>query len=109
RVVGNSYIASQFPGAENTVRTGGTLSSGLESIDGFDGKLISTVFIGEESGNLDSMLTSVADSYDYESEMAVQRLVTFIEPIMIIFMAFIIGSVMLSVMMPIVSLYQNIG
>jgi type IV pilus assembly protein PilC len=55
------------------------------------------------------MLTSVADSYDYESEMAVQRLVTFIEPIMIIFMAFIIGSVMLSVMMPIVSLYQNIG
>ncbi|MDD2414559.1 MAG: type II secretion system F family protein, partial [Eubacteriaceae bacterium] len=82
RVVGNSYIASQFPGAENTVRTGGTLSSGLESIDGFDGKLISTVFIGEESGNLDSMLTSLADSYDYESEMAVQRLVTFIEPIM---------------------------
>jgi len=109
KIVGNEYITSQFPEAENKVRTGGTLSDALNIIDGFDGKLISTVFIGEESGNLDSMLISISDSYDYESEMAIQRLVTFIEPIMIIFMAFIIGSVMLSVMMPIITLYQNIG
>ncbi len=107
--MGNTYITQQFPEAINMVRNGGTLSAGLDSINGFDNKLISTVFIGEETGNLDTMLDSIAESYDYESEMAVQRIVTFIEPIMIIFMAFIVGSVMLSVMMPIMSLYQNIG
>lgn len=109
KIVGNTYITQQFPEAINMVRNGGTLSAGLDSINGFDNKLISTVFIGEETGNLDTMLDSIAESYDYESEMAVQRIVTFIEPIMIIFMAFIVGSVMLSVMMPIMSLYQNIG
>lgn len=109
RIVGNAYITSQFPKAIDMVRTGGTLASGLDTIRGFDNKLISTVFIGEETGNLDGLLESVADSYDYESEMAIQRIVAFIEPIMIIIMAVIIGSVMLSVMMPIMSLYQNIG
>ncbi|MEA5072555.1 MAG: type II secretion system F family protein [Eubacterium aggregans] len=109
RIVGNAYITSQFPKSIDMVRTGGTLASGLDTIHGFDNKLISTVFIGEETGNLDGLLESVADSYDYESEMAIQRIVAFIEPIMIIIMAVIIGSVMLSVMMPIMSLYQNIG
>lgn len=109
KIVGNAYITSQFPEAIRIVREGGTLSAGLSTIKGFDSKLISTVFIGEETGNLDSLLESVADTYDYDSEMAVQRMVTFIEPIMIIFMAVIIGSVMLSVMLPIITLYQNIG
>ena len=58
---------------------------------------------------LDTMRDSIADSYDYDSEMAIQRMVTIIEPVMIIIMAVIVGTVMLSVMVPIVTLYQSIG
>ena len=91
------------------MRNGEPLSKSLHTIDGFDAKLVATVYIGEETGNLDEMLESVADAFDYEAEMATTQLVTFIEPIMIIIMAAIIGTIMLSVMMPIMTLYQNIG
>ena len=69
----------------------------------------STILIGEETGRLDDMLVSVADSFDYEAEMATARLTTFIEPVLIIFMALIIGFIMISVMMPIYQLYNSIG
>lgn len=107
--IGNSYLQSQFPQAIEQVRNGEPLSKSLHTIDGFDAKLVATVYIGEETGNLDEMLESVADSFDYEAEMATTQLVTFIEPIMIIIMAAIIGTIMLSVMLPIMTLYQNIG
>ncbi|WP_303869936.1 type II secretion system F family protein [Acetobacterium wieringae] len=107
--IGNSYLQGQFSGAIEQVRNGEPLSASIQTIDGFDAKLVSTIYIGEESGNLDSMLESVADSFDYEAEMATTRLVTFIEPVMIIIMAVIVGGIMLSVMLPIMTLYQNIG
>ncbi|UYO63066.1 type II secretion system F family protein [Acetobacterium wieringae] len=107
--IGNSYLESQFPQAIEQVRNGEPLSASIQTIEGFDAKLVSTIYIGEESGNLDSMLESVADSFDYEAEMATARLVTFIEPIMIIIMASIVGAIILSVMLPIMTLYQNIG
>lgn len=107
--IGNTYLQSQFPQAIEQVRSGEPLSASIQTIQGFDAKLVSTIYIGEESGNLDSMLESVADAFDYEAEMATARLVTFIEPIMIIIMAVIVGGIMLSVMLPIMTLYQNIG
>lgn len=107
--IGNSYLQSQFPQAIEQVRNGEPLSASIQTIEGFDAKLVSTIYIGEESGNLDDMLESVADSFDYEAEMATTRLVTFIEPIMIIIMASIVGAIILSVMLPIMTLYQNIG
>ncbi|MEG0310616.1 MAG: type II secretion system F family protein [Eubacterium sp.] len=109
RIVGNTYIEHQFKKSTQMVRSGGTLSDAIGSVDGFDKKLVSTIFIGEETGNLDNMLDAIADSYDYDSEMAIQKMVTIIEPVMIIIMAVIIGTVMLSVMVPIMSMYQNIG
>lgn len=107
--VGNRFIDSQFDAVIENVRTGVPLSQSILAVDGFDKKLASTVLIGEETGKLDDMLTAVADSFDYESEMATQRLTTFIEPVLIISMAVIIGFIMISVMLPIFQLYQNIG
>lgn len=107
--IGNTYLQSQFPHAIDQVRNGEPLSASIQTIHGFDAKLVSTIYIGEESGNLDEMLESVADSFDYEAEMATTQLVTFIEPIMISIMAVIVGGIMLSVMLPIMTLYQNVG
>ncbi|MDR2586914.1 MAG: type II secretion system F family protein [Coriobacteriales bacterium] len=107
--IGNTYIAAQFDGVIEALGNGRTLSQALATVDGFEMKLRSTVLIGEESGNLENMLESVADQYEYDSEMATQSLVTLIEPVLIVFMAVIVAFVIISVLMPIFQLYTNIG
>ncbi|MEG2507627.1 MAG: type II secretion system F family protein [Longicatena sp.] len=105
--IGNKYIESQFIEVIKSVRNGNTLSSSVQKIDGFDSKLSSSIYIGEESGKLDEMLTSLADDFDYDSEMATQKMVTLLEPIMIISLAMVVCLVMLSVLLPIFQMYQN--
>lgn len=108
-IIGNQYISSQFQTVIRDVRNGQPLSSAIKTVDGFDPKLPSTIYIGEETGRLDDMLESVADSFDYESEMATQRMVALMEPLLIVIMAVLIGIVMISVMVPIYTLYTTIG
>lgn len=107
--VGNTYIEAQIPDAINELANGRTLSQAISRIDGFDPKLVSTVLVGEESGQLEHMLVSMADNYDYEAGEASQRLVTLVEPVMICVMALLVVFVMMAVLMPIFGLYGNIG
>jgi type IV pilus assembly protein PilC len=107
--IGNKYIEWQFDGVIDALGNGRTLSQALGAVDGFERKLNSTILIGEESGRLEQMLESTADQYDYDSEMATTRLITMLEPILICVMAAIVAFVMISVMMPIYQLYQNMG
>ncbi len=107
--VGNSYITSQFKDVISSVRNGMNLSESVGLVEGFDKKLPSVIYIGEESGRLDSMLESVAESYDFEAQNATEKIVQLIQPIMLVIMAGLILVVMMSVMLPLLSLYQNIG
>jgi type IV pilus assembly protein PilC len=107
KTIGNRYLEHQFDVVIRSVREGVPLSKAIAKVDGFDSKLSSTIMVGEETGRLESMLISVADSFDYDAEMAAQRLITILEPVMIIIMALIVGSVMLAVMMPIFQMYQS--
>jgi len=108
-IVNNKYIADQFPEVITNVRNGESLAGSIGIINEFDKKLSTTIMIGEETGRLDSMLESTAESFDYEAEIALDKLVQLIQPVMILVMAIIIAVVMLSVMMPMMSLYQNVG
>ncbi|MCL2529711.1 MAG: type II secretion system F family protein [Coriobacteriia bacterium] len=107
--VGNTYIEDQFDNVINSLGNGRTLSQSMAEVDGFDVKLQSTISVGEESGRLESMLDSVSDQFDYEAEMATQRLVSLMEPAMIIVMAFVVVAVIVSVLLPIFQMYQSIG
>ena len=107
--IGNTYIAGQFDQLINDVREGQPLSVSIGKIQGIDNKLPASILIGEETGRLDSMLESIADTFDYDAEIALQRMTTLMEPVMIIIMAVIIGSVMISVMLPLPTLYNAIG
>jgi type IV pilus assembly protein PilC len=108
-IVGNKYIERQFGEVIKNVRNGEALSVAINNVDGFDNKLSATIMIGEESGRLDSMLVSTAESFDYEAEVATGRLVQLIEPVMIVILAVVVGAIMLSVMLPIMTLYENVG
>lgn len=109
RTIGNSYIESQFDRAVSLLREGKNLSEAVDCVDGFRKKLASVIRVGEESGDLSMMLDSLADSFDYESETAVNRLISYMEPVLIIIMAVIIGFIMVSVMLPIYDSYSAIG
>jgi type IV pilus assembly protein PilC len=65
--------------------------------------------IGEEAGRLDTMLVSTADSFEYEAEQATGALVALTEPVMIVIMGIVIMVVLLSVMMPMTSIYDGFG
>lgn len=107
--IGNAYIASQFGEVVNDVRTGMSLADAVNKIDGFDKKLAATIQIGEETGKLDEMLISVSDTFDYDSDIAMQRMTTLVQPVMLIVMAVVIGVVMIAVMMPLMNLYGSMG
>lgn len=106
--VGNYYIESQFDEAIANVRRGELLSDSLGNIDGFVQKLAASVLIGEETGSLDTMLESIADNLEFEAELAINRMVTLMEPIILIIMAIIVGFVMMAVMLPIYESYSAI-
>ena len=109
KTIGNTYIDKQFDDVITKIKAGTPLSTSLEGVDGFIKKLTAAMHVGEETGSLDSMLNSTADDLDYESEMAITRMVSYIEPVMIIIMAVIVGFIMVSVIQPIYQSYQYIG
>ncbi len=107
--IGNTYIESQFDNMIAEIRGGKPLSEGLAGIDGFVKKLPSSVSVGEETGALDQMLISIADQMDYDSEIAIEKLVAMVEPLMIVVMAVIVGFIMIAVIQPIYGSYQSIA
>lgn len=107
--IGNRWIESQFGDALDSIRAGHSLSEAIAGIDGFEVKLSSSVAVGEETGKLDSLLATISETLDYEAEMATKRLVTLLEPVMIVVMGLVVGGVVAAVIVPIYQSYGTIG
>lgn len=108
KTVGNTYVEEQFDMVVTQVRSGIALSRALHEVDGFLLKLSSTILVGEESGQLDVMLDSIAATLEEDAEQATKRMVTLLEPILIICMAVVVGFIMIAVMLPIYQSYAAI-
>ena len=108
KTIGNGYVEEQFDQVILKVRSGVPLSQGMREVDGLLKKLSSTIQIGEESGRLDVMLDSIAATLEDEAEQATKRMVTLLEPVLIILMALIVGFIMIAVMLPIYQSYSAI-
>lgn len=107
--IGNKYIEDQFDEVERKVAGGMPLSSALLDVNGFVAKLPATIKVGEETGMLAQMLESVANDLDFYSRQALMKLTSYIEPVMIVVMAVIVGFVMIAVIQPIYNSYATIG
>ena len=107
--IGNMYIESQFDEVERMVSGGSSVSASIQNVDGFVSKLSSTIKVGEETGMLGPMLESVADDLDFYSKQALLRLTSYIEPVMIVVMAVVVGFIMISIIQPIYQSYSSIG
>ena len=107
--IGNSYIEAQFDEVLKKIAGGSSISDSIKNIDGFVAKLPASIKIGEETGQLSTMLVSVANDLDFYSRQAIKKLTAYIEPVMIVVMAVIVGFVIIAVILPIYNSYSTIG
>lgn len=106
--LGNRYLASQFEAVALNVNNGRSFVASLRDVDGLHRKLYGVIQVGMKTGHLDDMLDFIAESMEYDSDQASKRLVTLIEPVLIIIMSVIVGAVMIGVMYPIIGSYGAI-
>ncbi|MGL5677469.1 MAG: type II secretion system F family protein [Cellulosilyticaceae bacterium] len=109
RTIGNVHIEEQFISAIARIKAGTSLSEAMDTVEGLDKKMLVAIYIGEESGRLDEMLVAVADQFEYEANSAIKKLITLLEPMMIIIVGALIGFLMLGVMLPLLTVYSSIG
>lgn len=108
-VTTNMVVIDEIGKVTEDVKKGITLSSLLKKIGIFPPMMVSMVGIGEESGSLEDMLDRAADYYDEELETAITRLVQLLEPAMIVFMAVVIGFIVISMLLPMFDMYELVA
>ncbi|MBR8828345.1 MAG: type II secretion system F family protein [Gomphosphaeria aponina SAG 52.96 = DSM 107014] len=107
--VGNQVIANAIEAAKEEIQQGGMLSIALQKKKIFPPMAIQMMSIGEETGELDSMMMKVADFYEDEVEQAVKGLTSLIEPIMMVGIAGMVGTILLSMYLPMFSIFDQLG
>ena len=108
RIVGNKVVHDRLEIAIDNIRKGVSLSRAIQDVRVFPPMVDSMINIGEESGALDDILYKTADFYDDEVEVALQRLTTLMEPVMLVFMAVIIGFIVIAMAMPMFDMVNTI-
>jgi type IV pilus assembly protein PilC len=109
QAVGNRYIAGRIEPSIDHVRQGLAFHHALEKTGIFPHMSIDMIKVGEATGQLDEMLTSVSDYLDEIVETRVQRLLTVIEPIMLVVMGAIIAVILISIYLPMFGAFSQIG
>jgi type IV pilus assembly protein PilC len=104
----NSVISDAIQGSRNEVSEGIPLSTAIGSKRVFPDLMVSMLAIGEETGEMDAMLSKVADFYEDEVSTAVKVLTSLIEPFMIVLVGIIVGSILLAMYMPMFSVFQEV-
>jgi len=106
---GNAVIAEAVNRVHDSVKEGERIVEPLEASKVFPPMVISMVDVGEETGALPDMLMKVADVYDDEVDNAVGAITSLLEPIMIVFLAVIVGTIVIAMFLPLISVIGQLG
>ncbi|MGA3171169.1 MAG: type II secretion system F family protein [Chthoniobacteraceae bacterium] len=104
---GNSVIADAIMKVHDSVKEGESIVQPLEASGVFPPMVISMIDVGEETGQLPEMLLKIAEVYDDEVDNAVSGLTSLLEPIMIVILAVIVGTIVIALFMPLISIIQG--
>ena len=107
-ILNNDYIEKAFETVVDEVKQGEQLTVSIQRTGIFESMFVSIIYVGEESGALDTILTKSAEFYEDESDAAIGRLVGMIEPVMIIFMGTAIGFVIAGILPALYGSFENI-
>ena len=106
---GNVVISSAIEKVHEAVKEGETIVTPLQASGVFPNMVISMVDVGEETGQLPEMLLKIADVYDDEVDNSVTALTSILEPIMIVILALIVGSVVFALFLPLIKMISTMG
>ncbi len=106
---GNVIIADAVTSIHESVKEGETITAPLESSKVFPPMVISMVDVGEQTGALPEMLMKIADNYDEEVDNAVTAMTSLLEPVMIIFLAVVVGSIVIALFLPLITMMDSLG
>jgi len=107
--IGNQVIINAVMGAKQDIQQGGMISLAIQKENVFPPLAIQMISIGEETGELDGMMEKVADFYEDEVEQAVKALTSLIEPMMMVGIAVMVGTILLSMYLPMFAIFDQIG
>jgi len=106
---GNVIVAKAVMMVHDSVKEGETITAPLEASGVFPPMVISMVDVGEQTGALPEMLLKIADNFDEEVDNAVAAMTSLLEPIMIVFLAVIVGSIVIAMFLPLIDLMNTMG
>ncbi|MCM2675179.1 type II secretion system F family protein [Alkalicoccobacillus plakortidis] len=109
RVADNHVIANVLKESRRSLQQGESLSAPMENHWAFPPLVTQMISVGEKSGSLDAMLEKAAEFYESEVEAATDQIKALIEPVMIILLAGIVGTIVLAIMVPMFKIFTTIG
>lgn len=107
--VGNEVVSKAVGTIHDAVKEGENMAPPIASAKIFPPMVVSMVEVGEETGALPDMLTKIADSYDEDIDNAVASMTSIIEPMLIIFLAVVVGTIVIALFMPLISIMSSLG
>jgi type IV pilus assembly protein PilC len=105
---GNSNIAAAITKVHDSVKEGESIVQPLEASGEFPPMVVSMIDVGEETGQLPEMLLKIAEVYDDEVDNSVAGLTSMLEPIMIVFLAVVVGTIVIALFMPLISIISGL-
>jgi type IV pilus assembly protein PilC len=106
KTAGNKVIENAINSARESIREGERMAEPLRKTGAFPPMVIQMIAIGEETGNLDTMLGKIADFYDQEVDVSVKSLTSMIEPLIMVGMGLVIGAIVLAMFLPMFEMSQ---
>jgi len=106
---GNVIIADAVSKVHESVKEGETITAPLEASRVFPPMVVSMVDVGEQTGAMPEMLLKIADTYDEEVDNAVSAMTSLLEPIMIIFLAVVVGSIVIAMFLPLIAMISQMS
>src|SRR4030095_4048682 len=101
---GNYVYEQALTKVHDSIREGESFAEPLRESKVCDAIVVNMIDVGEETGDLDAMLLKVADNYDEEVDVAVAALVSLIEPMLVVFLGGIVGTIVVSMFLPLVAM-----
>jgi type IV pilus assembly protein PilC len=106
---GNVIISNAIVKVHESVKEGETITAPLEASGVFPPMVVSMVDVGEQTGAMPEMLLKIADNFDEEVDNAVSAMTSLLEPIMIVFLAVIVGSIVIAMFLPLIKMIQDMS
>jgi type IV pilus assembly protein PilC len=106
-VADNVLISNALEKIRKGIREGENISDPMSRMEVFPPMMIQMIAVGERTGTLDDISAKIADFYDKEVSNSIDMLVTILEPIMLLFVALLVGGIVLSMYLPMFNIYQN--